>query len=93
MSDLIKDLKVNVIIVADGGLGTINSVLTTVEYAKARGINIEGIILNKYDKTDFMHKDNLKMVEKLTGIKVIATIAKDDKDIDISKQILEGLFN
>ena len=47
MSDLIKDLNQKVLIIADGGLGTINSVLTTVEYIKNRNIEIKGIILTE----------------------------------------------
>lgn len=90
MSDLVKEFEVGVLIVADGGLGTINSVLTTVEYIKNRGINIKGIILNNFDKADFMHQDNLKMVEKLTGVKVVSTVGVNEENIDIKN--LEGLF-
>lgn len=93
LPDVIKHLGLNVLIVADGGLGTINSVILTVEYAKAHGLNIMGIILNNFDKNDFMHIDNKLQVEALTGVKVIATIAKGDKDIDISEAELLKVFN
>ena len=89
LKDLIKDLGVNVLIVADGGLGTINSILLTVEYAKANGINAEGIILNNYEPGNFMHQDNLKQVEYLTGVKVVATVGKKQKDI----LLLEKVFS
>lgn len=92
MWNLIKDLGLNTLVVADGGLGTINSVLTTVEYMQNRDISIKGIILNNFNKEDFMHRDNLEMVEKMTGIKVIATVGKDDNDLSITKEKLEGLF-
>jgi len=92
MNDLIKDMKTNILIVADGGLGTLNSILTTVEYALKRNITIKGIILNNYDETNFMHIDNLKMAEKLTGINVIATVSKNSQNIEITKDIIEGLF-
>ncbi len=92
LPDVIKALDLGIIIVADGGLGTINSVLLTVEYAKTRGLNILGIIFNNYDENDFMHVDNKVQVEKLTGVKVIATVAKGDNDLDISKDDLVGLF-
>ena len=58
LPDVIKKLGEDIVIVADGGLGTINSVLLTVEYAKSQNLNIRGIILNNYDKNDFMHIDN-----------------------------------
>jgi len=83
LKDLIKDIDCSIIIVADGGLGTINSTLLTVEFAKANGINIQGIILNNFDKNNFMHQDNLKQVEYLTGIKVISTIAKNQTSIEL----------
>lgn len=92
LPDVIKALGLNIVIVADGGLGTINSVLLTVDYAKTQGLNILGIILNNYDKNDFMHVDNKKQVEKLTGVNVIATVAKDDTDLNITKEDLVGLF-
>lgn len=81
LKDLIKELDTSIIIIADGGLGTINSTLLTVEYAKQNKINIEGIILNNFVPNNFMHQDNLKQVEYLTGIKIIATVEKNQKDI------------
>ena len=92
MWNLIKDLGTAAVIVADGGLGTINSVITTVVYLQNRAIEIKGIILNNYDSSDYMHIDNLAMIEKMTGIDVIATIEKDSKEINISPQELKQLF-
>ena len=86
LKDLIKDLGVNIIIVADGGLGTINSILLTVEYARQNNINIEGIILNNFNPNSFMHQDNLKQVEYLTGIKVIATVEKNQRNIKLLEE-------
>ena len=86
LKDLIKELGVNIIIVADGGLGTINSTLLTVEYAEKNNIEIEGIILNNFDPDSFMHQDNLKQVEYLTGKKVLATVEKNQKNIKILQQ-------
>ena len=88
LKDLIKDLGLCIIIVADGGLGTINSILLTVEYAKQNNIGVEGIILNNFNPDSFMHQDNLKQVEYLTGIKVIATVEKNQTDI----KLLEKYF-
>ena len=88
LPDVIKAMGLDILIVADGGLGTINSVLLTVEYAKQQGLNIKGLILNNFDKNNFMHLDNKKQIERLTGINVIATIKKGDKDLDISKDDL-----
>ena len=37
LPDVIKELGTDILIIADGGLGTINSVILTVEYAKSHG--------------------------------------------------------
>lgn len=88
LPDVIKALGLDIIIVASARLGTINSTVLTVEYAKNHGINVSGIILNNYDETDFMHVDNKKMIEKLTGIKVLATVKTDDTEIkDLSEPL------
>ncbi len=88
LKDLIWELGLSTIIVADAGLGTINSTLLTVEYAKANGIEVEGIILNNYDSNNFMHWDNLEQVETLCGVNVVATVSRGASDI----MLLEGLF-
>lgn len=88
LKDLIRELEVPIIIVADAGLGTINSTLLTVEYARVNNIKINGIILNNFNPDSFMHQDNLKQVEYLTGIKVVATVVKNQNDIEL----LDKLF-
>ncbi len=89
LKDLIKELQAPIVIVADGGLGTINSTLLTVEYAKANGIKVAGIILNNYNTDSFMQQDNLKQVEYLTGVKVVATVGKNQNDITLLKDLFE----
>ena len=32
------------------------------------------------------------MIEKITGLNVLATVGKDEKDIEIEKEVLEELF-
>ena len=86
LNDLIKELGASIIVVADGGLGTINSILLTVEYARQHNIKIAGIILNNFNPSSFMHQDNLKQVEYLTGIKVISTVQKNQTDINLLKE-------
>ena len=88
LPDVIKELGLDILVVASASLGTINSTVLTVEYAKQQGINVKGIILNNYDENDFMQKDNKIQVENLTGVKVVATVKKDDTSISD----LSGLF-
>lgn len=83
LPDVIKALGLDIIVVASASLGTINSTVLTVEYTKTKGLNIKGIILNNYDENDFMQQDNKIQIEKLTGIKVISTVKKDDENINL----------
>lgn len=93
LEDIIKALDLNVVLVGDAGLGTINSVVTTVEYLKNRNIHTCGILLNNF-KDQTMEEDNLKMIEELTGVPVIAKIYKDDKNLslDVSTEELISFF-
>lgn len=90
LKDLIKELETPVVIVADAGLGTINSVLLTTEYAKNNGIEIRGIILNNFERENFMHKDNLEQIEYLTGIRVVLAVEKNQKDIELLEELWTG---
>ena len=90
LEDIIKCLGLDVILIADAGLGTINSVVTTVEYLKNRNIHVCGIIMNNY-KDELMENDNVKMVEDLCDVDVIAKVYQNDKnllpDVDIEDMI------
>ena len=88
LPDVIKELGLDILVVASASLGTINSTVLTVEYAKLHGINVKGIILNNYDENDFMQRDNKLQIERLTGVKVVAAVKKDDASIND----LSGLF-
>lgn len=92
LPDIIKMLDLDVIVVASASLGTINSTVLTTEYIKSLGINIRGIILNGYDKSDFMQVDNKEQVENLTGLKVIAAVKENEKDIQIEEDKLLSVF-
>ena len=91
LEDIIKALGLPTIIVADAGLGTINSVVLTCEYMKAHGLEIRGLILNNFHKGDVMQEDNKLMCEKLTGLPVIACVGENDADIDISEDTLKRI--
>jgi len=73
--DLIKLLKLPVIIVTTLKLGTLNHTVLTVEFLKSQQIPIKGLIINKVSSTlNEMEEDNLAMIEKLTGVDVIGLI-------------------
>ncbi len=91
LPDVIKALGLDIIIVASAALGTINSTFLTVEYAKNCGINVRGIVLNNYDDNNIMMRDNLKQIETLTGVKVIAVVGKNAQDIDFNIEIFKEI--
>ncbi len=92
ITDIIKMLNCDVIIVANTTLGSINSTVLTVEYIKSLGIHIRGIIINNYDENDFMQVDNKKQIEALTGIKIIAEVRENEKCLNISEENLLSIF-
>ena len=90
--ELVKELGLATIIVADAGLGTINSVGLTAEFMKQKGISVKGIIMNRYHEGDLMEEDNIRMCEELTGIKVIAKVSDNDTDLNIDSEYLISLY-
>ncbi len=62
-------LNLDVIVVASAELDSINSAVITTEYLKQSGINIRGIIVNRYKEDDFMQEDNLKTNRKFNRYK------------------------
>jgi len=68
--DLAAELGLPLVIVARAGLGTINHTLLTVNAARARGLEIYGIILNQARKGKLgpAEKTNPGAIAELTGI-------------------------
>lgn len=91
LEDIIKMLKLPAVIVADAGLGTINSVVLTAEYLKNHGIEAKGIILNRYSGGT-MQEDNIRMIESITGLSVLARVSEGDAELDIDRKILTALY-
>lgn len=80
------------IIVADAGLGTINSVVLTVEYMKTHDLPVKGIIFNNYHPGNVMEDDNIFMCEYMTGLPTLAKVKKGDTQLDIEVEKLLGLY-
>lgn len=91
LEDIIQWLHLPVLVVADAGLGTINHVVTTCEYIRHRHIPIKGIFLNNW-KGGVMEEDNVKMIEEITGIKILAKIKKGDTALDIDPKTIISLY-
>ncbi|MDR3280686.1 MAG: dethiobiotin synthase [Synergistaceae bacterium] len=92
LEDVIAAFGLGVLIVADSGLGTINAVTLTAEYARQKGITVKGIIFNRYEPDNLMHSDNINAVELLTGIKVIARVPAGVDDLGFDADRLAELY-
>lgn len=92
LEDVIKELGLSCIIVADAGLGTINSVVLTVEYMKAHNIIVKGIIFNNYHPGNVMEDDNIFMCEYMTGLPALAKVQEGDIQLDMNVETLMQLY-
>jgi dethiobiotin synthetase len=92
LKDIIKRFNLPSIIVADAGLGTINAVVLTAAYMKNHSLPVKGIILNNYTG-GIMQNDNIKMIEAITGLEVLALIKHGDKELSIAPKKLASFYN
>jgi len=93
LEDVIRQLDLSCLIVADAGLGTINSVVLTVEYMRARNIPIKGIIFNHFHPGDVMEEDNLHMCEYMTELKVLCCVQDDSAELAMDADLLASLYD
>ena len=93
LEDVIKTLKLSCLLIADAGLGTINSVVLTTEYMRARNISIQGIIFNRFHPGNVMEEDNLHMCEELTGLQVLACVQEGDRELAMDVEALKALYS
>lgn len=92
LEDVIKELNLSCLLIADAGLGTINAVTLTAAYMRSNNIPVKGIIFNRFRPGDILHEDNLKMCEAMTELKVLACVKEGDMELDISFDLLESLY-
>lgn len=92
LADVIKKLGLSCLLVADAGLGVINSVGLTACYMRRENLPLKGIILNRFKPGNVMHEDNLKMCEYVSGAKVVAYLEVNDAQLNISAEELASLF-
>lgn len=88
LTDVIKALALDIVIVANAGLGAINNTLLTLEYAKNLEINARCIVLNRFDNDSAIHCDNKRVLEAMTGLEVLVCETQGDLDVLAIKKIL-----
>jgi len=71
--DLMVELALPVLVVTRPNLGTINHTVLTVEYARRRGLQVAGIIINGWneDKVGILEKSNEEYIARLTGVPIL----------------------
>lgn len=92
LDDLVKRLNLGVLIVADAGLGTINSTVLTIEHLRACHIPIRGIIFNHCMPNDILQDDNAKMITEITGIDILVFVKDGDTELNIDRSTLTKLY-
>ena len=93
LEDEVKELHLSSILIADAGLGTINSVVLTAEYMKIHGLPLKGIIFNHYHPGDVMEDDNIFMCEHMTGLPTLAKVQDGDTELDMNIDALCALYD
>ena len=93
LEDVIGGLDLSSILIADAGLGTINGVVLTAEYMRARDLELKGVIFNTFHPGDVMEEDNIRMCEYYTGLPTLACVKPGDIDLDMDADALAALYS
>ena len=85
LEDIIKIVNLPVLVVTTAALGSINACVLTVEYARSRGLDIRGLIVNRYGSSGNleMENDNIRMMQDLTGLEILAKVKDGDTDLGV----------
>ena len=83
--DIMKTLGLPLLIVTTAALGSINACVLTVEYARSRGLDVRGLIVNRYGCSGNleMEDDNIRMMQDLTGLEILAKVKNGDTDLGV----------
>lgn len=92
LEDIVKELHLASVLVADAGLGTINNVVLTAEYMKARNMVVKGIIFNHYHLGNVMEDDNIRMCEYMTGLPTLAKVEDGASELVIDIDVLTEFY-
>lgn len=74
VTDLIKDMKIPVILVTRTRIGTVNHTIMTVKMCEKYKIPIKGIIINNFDSDGYKTKELTRDLKNLTKIPVLGSI-------------------
>ncbi len=92
LSDIIKFLNQEIIIVTTPNLGRLNHTLMTIECAKLKGIKIKGLIINKISQNQTESEKNfIEELKDFSDIEILGLIPKMDNPSKI--EIIEAFKN
>ena len=91
LDDLAVRLGLSALVVADAGLGTINAAVLTAEHLRACGIPLRGFIFNNW-QGGLMQENNVRMVEEITGARVLARVAHGAAELPMRADALAALY-
>lgn len=78
--ELIAAIGYPAVVVARGGLGTLNHTAMTIALLKQRGCRVAGVVINGYDPddsaTDPSITTNRRWIERMTGMPILAVVPK-----------------
>ncbi len=75
MADLARDLGLPVLVVARPGLGTLNHTALTVEAARARGLEVAGVVISGFPAgPDLASRTNPAEIVRLTGAPLLGAL-------------------
>ncbi len=90
--DLAKELSLPVVVVALNKLGVINHTLLTVEACLRAGLNVRGVVLNSFRRTDKSSETNLYSLKKLLSVPVVPFFDSGDIPEVVDKLNLLEIF-
>jgi dethiobiotin synthetase len=87
MADLAFSWGLPVLIVARAGLGTINHTVLTAEYARRRGLQVLGLVVNGFpEHPGTAERTNPEILTSMTGLPLLGTLPhRPDVDIDAGR--------
>ncbi len=97
--ELIRDMDIGSLVVARGGLGTINHTCLTVRALKDRNLNVKGVVMNLFTGSDedVSEMTNSIVIMEMTGVPVLGKCLLSENPIEECrysiKDSIERLFS
>ena len=90
VTNLIREMNLDVILITRSRIGTINHTLMTCKMCVNNGIRIKGIIINNFDIDGYPPTELKRDMEKLTTFPVLGIIPRlDNFEIDLLRNTIE----